>query len=94
MVDRISEIVDYKALSDHYIIRDGFVFLPMTYPQNVFDAIVIRHPQDAVCFSPRLPYSTRNLDDHIALINDMKLEKAVIIANDIDFIKDLFRYKT
>ena len=87
MVNRINEIVDYKALIDHYIIRDGYVFLPMEYPYNIFDAILIRYPQDAVCFSPRLPYSTRNFDEHIALINDLNLEKAVIIASDIDFIK-------
>jgi len=87
MVDRIQEIVDYKALADHYVIRDGYVFLPMTYPHNVFDAILIRYPQNAVCFSPRLPYSTRDLDAHIALINDLNIEKAVIIATDIDFIK-------
>lgn len=87
MVDRIHEIVDYKALADHYIIRDGYVFLPMTYPHNVFDAILIRHPQNAFCFSPHFPYSTRGLDAHIALINDLNLEKAVIIASDIDFIE-------
>lgn len=87
MVDRIHEIVDYKALADHYIIRDGYVFLPMTYPHNVFDAILIRYPQNAFCFSPHFPYSTRNLDAHIALINELNIEKAVIIASNIDFIE-------
>lgn len=86
MVDRIHEIVDYKALAEHYIIRDGYVFVPLTYPYNVFDAVLIRQPQNAISFSPRLPYSKRDLDEHIALINDLKLEKAVIIADNIDFI--------
>ena len=86
MIDKIHEIVDYNALADHYIIRDGYVFVPLTYPYNVFDAVLIRQPQNAICFSPRLPYSERDLDEHIALINDLKLEKAVIIADDIDFI--------
>lgn len=87
MVDRIQDIVDYKALSDHYIIRDGYVFVALTYPYNVFDAVLIRQPKNAICISPRLPYSTRNIDEHIALVNELKLEKAVIIANNIDFIE-------
>lgn len=87
MVDRIHENVDYKALADHYIIRDGYVFLPMTYPYNVFDAVLIRCPQSAICTSPQLPRSERSLDEHLALINELKLEKALIIGNNIDFIK-------
>lgn len=87
MVDRIQKKVDYKALADHYIIRDGYIFVPLVYPYNVFDAILIRYPENAVCFSPHLPYSKRNLDEHIALINELKLEKAMIIANNIDFIE-------
>lgn len=87
MVDKIFEVVDYKALADHYIIRNGFVFLPLTYPYDVYDALLIRQPENALCFSPRRPYSTRSLDEHIALVNNLKLEKAVIIANSIDFIK-------
>ncbi len=87
MVDKIHEIVDYKALADHYVIREGYVFLALTYPYNVFDAILIRHPQNTTCHSPFLPYPTRNLAEHIALINEFKLEKAVIIARDIEFIE-------
>lgn len=87
MVDKIHEVVDYKALADHYIIRNGYVFLPLTYPANVFDAVLIREPQNAICFSPRLPYSNKRLDEHIDLINELKLEKAVIIAKDINFIE-------
>lgn len=81
MVDRIDEVVDYKALSDHYIIRDGYVFVPLTYPYNVFDALLIRQPKNAICWSPSLPYSKRDLDEHIALVNELKLEKALIIAD-------------
>ena len=87
MVDKISEVVDYRALADHYIVRNGFVFLPLTYPYNVYDALLMRQPESAPCLSPRRPYSTRSLDEHITLVNDLKLEKAVIIANNIDFIK-------
>lgn len=87
MVDRIHEVVDYKALADHYIIRDGYVFVALTHPYNVFDAVLIRQPKNAICFSPRLPHSKRDLDEHIALINELKIEKAVIIANNIDFIE-------
>lgn len=86
MVDRIYEIVDYKALTDHYIIRDGYIFVALTYPYNVFDAVLIRQPENAICFSPRFPYSKRNLKEHISLVNELKLEKAVIIAENLDFI--------
>lgn len=87
MVDSIYENVDYRALADHYIVRDGFVFVPLTYPYDVFDAILIRNPQKAKCFSPLLPYSERSLDEHIALINELKLEKAKIIANNMISIR-------
>lgn len=86
MVDNIYEPVDYKALADHYILRDGYVFVCLCHPGTVFDAIVIRHPQDAKCFSPRLPESKRGLAEHLMLINELKIEKALIIANNIDFI--------
>ena len=87
MLDNIYEPVDYKALVEHYIVRDGYVFIALTFPYNVFDAVLVRNPLTAPCFSPRLPYSERTLEEHIALINNLKLEKAVIIANDISFIK-------
>lgn len=87
MVDKIHETVDAKALADHYLIRNGYVFLAITYPYNVFDALLIRYPQDAICFSPRLPFSTRNLDEHIMLINNLGIEKAMIIGSDIHFVK-------
>lgn len=87
MLDNIYEIVDYKALAEHYIARDGYIFIALTFPYNVFDAILVRNPQGALCSCPLLPYSERSLDDHIELINNLKLEKAVIIANNISFIE-------
>ena len=83
----IHEAVNYTALADHYIVRDGYIFVALGNPGIVFDAIVMRHPEDILCFSPRLPHSERSLNDHIALINELKLEKAMIIADDIGFIK-------
>lgn len=87
MLDNIYETVDYKALAEHYIVRDGYIFIALTFPYNVFDAILVRNPQNAPCSCPLLPCSERTLEEHIALINNLKLEKAVIIANDISFIK-------
>lgn len=93
MVDKFFEPVDYKALIDRYIFRDGYVFIALTYPYNVFDAVLVRNPLTAPCFSPHLPYSERTLEEHIALINHLKLEKAVIIANDISFVKKCLSLK-
>lgn len=56
-------------------------------PANVYDAIVIRNPEYADTKSPVIGYAERSLEEHIKVVNKCKLEKAVIIANDIHFIK-------
>lgn len=83
----IKEIItDAKILADRYILRNGFVFTAITHPGNVYDAMVIKYPQDAPYFSPRINGSTRSLKEQVDFINRYKIEKALIIAENIDFI--------
>lgn len=87
MVINIEEVItDGSVLAERCILRDGFVFTAITHPGNVYDAIVIRHPQNAPCFSPRMKRSSRSLKEHIDFIQSNKIEKALIIAENIDFV--------
>lgn len=81
-------IEDSRVFSDRYILRDGFVFTAVTHPGNIYDAIVIKYPQDVQCFSPRMKGSIRSLKEQIDFINTYKFEKAMIIAENIDFITE------
>ncbi len=74
------------ALQMHYIVREGYIFTSITEPANVFDAIVIRNPSNCDCWTPKLGRSTRTLDEHIRFIHDHYIRKALIIAENIEFI--------
>lgn len=89
MIDLQEIITDLKLLHGRVLYRDGFAFTSLANignPANVFDAIIIRNPSKTDCFSPKLGKSSRLLQDHIDFINQYQLEKAVIIAEDIDFL--------
>ena len=85
-IDIYEVITDSRTLANRYIVRDGFTFTTITYPANVYDAIVVKNPQNAPCFSPRIDCPPCNLNDQIDFINKYKIEKALIIADNIDFI--------
>ena len=89
MIEYLMDVVSSEDLSRHYIIRDGYSF-SRNFGDNlkVFDAIVIRNPPDCRNMSPMCGYSKRTLDEHIKLVNDNKLEKAIIVANNIEFIAE------
>lgn len=80
-------ITSAKALRDGFVQWDGFLFSALVFPANVYDAIVIHNPAQATSFTPRYPSSDRSLEEHIALINQMKLDKAIVIAENIDFLR-------
>lgn len=86
VIDFEEVITDGRALAERCVLRDGFVFTAITHPGNVFDAIVIKYPQNTLCFSPRIRSSTRSLKEHIDFIQSNKIEKALIIADNIDFV--------
>ena len=72
-------------LSNRYILREGFPFTSVTYPANVYDAILIK-PFGATSFSPRFPTFKHSIDDYVVFINKYNLDKAVVIAEDISFL--------
>ena len=86
MINLQEIIIDSRILAQRYIVRDGFVFTCIDYPANIYDAIVIKYPPNAQCFSPTINVPFCSLDDQICFINNNKIEKALIIADNIDFI--------
>ena len=62
------------------------VCISITEPANVFDAIVIRNPSRCDCWTPKLGFSSRSLDEHIRFINQHGVQKALLIAESIDFL--------
>lgn len=89
MMNLQTVITDVELLAGRTLFRNGFSFTALANvgnQANVFDAIVIRNPSDARCFSPKLSYSERTLQEHIDFINEHHLEKAVVIADDISFL--------
>ena len=85
--NEINKVVDYASLVRGYIVRDGFFFEAIRHPANVFNAIVIRNPSTATIYGDEKPYSQHSLEDHIAYINEHNIESAVVIAEDIRFLK-------
>lgn len=79
-------ISDSEALRKKCVTRNGFVFTTIDNPANVYDAILIKHPHSARCFCPNRKGSELSLEEHIEFINKYQLEKALIIADNIDFI--------
>ena len=85
-IDIHEVILDSRILANRYILRYGFTFTSITHPANVYDAIVVKYPQDVQCFSSRINGSLHSLKEQIEFINRHKIEKALIIAENIDFI--------
>ncbi|MBR5136731.1 MAG: hypothetical protein IKV30_01740 [Clostridia bacterium] len=72
-----------------WINRDGFIFFALPkIGERPYNIIEVRNEQ---CVNPYLKgerISTRSLDEHIKLINDYKIKKATIVADDISFVKE------
>lgn len=79
-------ITNIYDLQKGFIIRDGFIFTALTLPPNIYDAMVIRYPENANCQSTKYGKSNQSFKEHLQYVNDYCLEKAIIIANDIKFI--------
>lgn len=86
-MDDLNEVItNNQVISDGYIVRNGFVFTTISYPHNVFDSILIKYPTNVPCSSPLVKGSSRSLQEQIDFINEHKIEKALIIADNIEFI--------
>ncbi len=78
--------VNQTYIPSHYYFVDGFVFKSIDEPANIFDAIVIRNPNNADCVAPKVGFSQKTLEEHIEYINNNNIEKALVIAEDISFL--------
>ena len=67
-MDIFQRIVEYPDFNN-CIFQDGFVFTSICEPANVLDAIVVRHPMQSNCWSPKKSFSSRSLEEHIEYIN-------------------------
>lgn len=62
---------------------DDFFFMP--YGEK--DKLVICNPPDSTCESPVFLRSKKTLEKHIQLVNEKKIKKAMIVAEDIGFLR-------
>ena len=82
------KITDLTILRNNYFLRDGYVFTSWNdYPQT-FNVIVIKFPNDAIGNTRIFPNSSHSLEEHICLIREEKIERALIIADDISFVTE------
>ena len=87
-INEIYEIIeDSRVFSNRYIERFGYVFTAISHPGNVYDAFVIKYPHNVPLFQ-RMKGSMHSLQEQIDFINKYKLEKALIISENIDFITE------
>lgn len=62
---------------------EDFFFMP--YGER--DELVICNPQDSICEAPTFLRSKKTLEEHIQLVNDRQIKKAMIVAEDISFLR-------
>lgn len=67
------------------VVRDGYVFTHLDIG-NIYDALVVRCPEDCDVSPSYKTSSSRSLKEHIELINKYQLEKVYVIAQDISFL--------
>ncbi len=82
-------ITDIDLLASRTVFRSGFAFTSLANvgnQANIYDAIIIRNPIDAQCFTPKLGFSFKTLQEHIDFVNEFQLKKAVVVASDISFL--------
>lgn len=86
-IDLNEKIVDFISLRNGYIVRDGYVFISWNDQPNIYDVLVIRSPMDAVGNTRLYPESMRTIEEHIQLINEAHIKRALVIADDLSFIE-------
>ena len=86
ILNELNEVVDHSSVEQDFTVRSGFVFEAVTNPANVYDALVIRNPSNAHAWGERRAISDRSLEEHISLVNQLQLEKAVVIGEDLRFL--------
>lgn len=65
---------------------DEFYFHPLLTDDEA-GALVICNPMEAFCRAPTVLHSRKTLEEHIHLIQSQKLTKALVVAEDIGFLR-------
>ncbi len=82
----LNDSFDEIMLSRKCVDRAGFKFTFFEDPKK-YNYIVIRNPKASRSLYEKVnEYSEKTLEEHIEFINYYKLEKAVIVAENIDFV--------
>ena len=71
-----------------FIGRNGFLFTSITHPANVYDSIYIRNVKDESVQFRNFPRIDRILDEHVEFINKYQLEKAMVFADNLEFLNN------
>ena len=79
--------MQFYSLNQIPLYTDDFFFTGWTDSRNK-DAIVIFNPQDAMIVSPVFLRSRKTLEEHIKYIRNNNIKKAIIVADNIEFLKD------
>ena len=87
------ELKPHVVLSDPEIAPGSFTmtrFCPMADGFGFYgeDCIVILDPPDVLWLTPVLPRSRKTLAEHIRYIQDNNIKKAIVVAEDISFLRD------
>lgn len=78
--------MDFFSFNQLPLYTDDFFFRELE--GNNRDAIVIFNPIDALIVSPVFLRSRKSLEEHIAFIRDNNIKKAIVVAEDISFLKN------
>ena len=82
-------ITDSYQLAQKCIVRDGFVFVSVTNPPNVYDGLLIKVRNENNGISFQCFDSNKTVQEHIDYFNNLKLEKAYIYTDDLTILNEL-----
>jgi hypothetical protein len=76
-----------------YTLCEGYEFKTLTHPATIKDAIVIKNPPNVTCWTPSILITGQSLSEQIEFVNRHKLEKAIVVAENISFLKQCPTFK-
>lgn len=77
-------ITDFKILSIDYRVKDDFAFTSLTFPNNIYDAILIKI-NDSVVYKNCYGYN-HTIEEYVEYINRKNIEKAIIMVENLQFL--------
>lgn len=88
--ENIHRLVENRHTEKFYgqpypISRNGFLFIS-NHIVNIFDSLVVFSPDSARHWSLLYGQPQRTLEEHIALINGMGMDRVTVVAEDLSFL--------